>query len=460
MTLSIFTLAILTALIIYFTQSLADKEVKKLILFWLLIGIIISIVKSMLVQMTPQWSDVPVDSLTYQLHAKALFLHWSGYPVDASEYKLAGYLNGWQSKYGPYWLPEPKISYAGVLGTREWFYAAFMAILNIAGDAKYGILANAVMAGALPAASYLITRELGGSKRICHLAALFIAVDPSTAINSAWLIKDTLAALISAITIIAICKICKKPSFKFTLILAISLGLLSGVRYVAFIAFGVVIAGLLIFLLIKKSKWRTICFSAASLTSVFIWGLLYIVPAINLPNQNLILFITSPLQAQATTLKAKERETGSDESVIEWRTYLSEHPVKATVRSIARTLFAPYPWTIFQSKLSGNNHIELYLFGTFFWIIVALPGMFIGMSTAIKIGLPAYVLIALLITLTIPYLIFFGEWSTRQRVFMMPLFFSFAAIGWQQIWYSLPHQKPKLPASLFRPIIKNHHNQK
>lgn len=447
MTLSIFTLAIFTIFITWFTLSLADKEVKKSILSWMLLGIIVSIFKNLLVQITPQWSDVPVDSLTYQLHAEALYLHWSGHPVDAIEYRLAGYLNGWESMYGRYWLPESEISYSGVLGSREWLYAAFLAILNTAADNNSAILANALMAGAFPATTYLIARELGGSAKVCHLAALFIAVDPSTAINSAWLIKDTLATLISAVTIIAICKLCKGPSLRFTLILALSLGLLAGVRYVAFISFGVVIAGLVSYLIFKKSKGRTICFSAASIASIFICGLLYIAPATNISKSEVSLSIINPLQAQATTLKAKEHEAGADESVIQWRSYLIEHPVKAVVRSIARTLFAPYPWSIFQKKITGTNHIELYLLGSLFWITIALPGIFIGMVSASKSSFPAVVLIALLITISAPYLVFFGEWSTRQRVFMMPLFFSFAAIGWKQIWYSFPRLKHHISSS-------------
>lgn len=447
MSLTVFTLALLTVFITLLMQSLADKEIKKLVLSWVLLGIIVSIFKNFLVQMTPQWSDVPVDSLTYQLHAKALYLHWSGYPVDAIQYRLTGYLNNWQPKYGPYWLPEAKISYAGVLGTHEWLYPALLAIFNNAGDYKCGILANAVMAGAFPAATYLITRELAGSAKICNLAALFVTVDPSTAINSAWLIKDTLAALISAVAIIAICKVCKRSSLRFTLILALSLGVLAGVRYVAFISFGAVMAGLVLFLIIKKSKGRTICLSAASIIALFIWGVIYIAPSIHTPDSRLILSILSPLQAQATTLNAKKHESGADETVIQWRSYLSDHPAKAVVRSIARTLFAPYPWSVFQDGITGSNHIELYLLGTFFWMLIAVPGIFIGMAIACKNGLPACALIALVIIISIPYLMFFGEWSTRQRVFMMPLFFSFAAIGWQRIWHLFPRQKQHMPSS-------------
>lgn len=446
MILPTFILAIFSVLIILFMQSLAANEIKRLALSWLLFGIVISILKNLLVQMTPQWTDVPVDSLTYQLHAKALYLHWSGHPVDAMQYKLAGYLNGWNSTYGDFWLPGADISYSAVLGTREWVYPAFLATLN-ADDHNYGILANAIMAGTLPAAAYLITRELGGSEKVCHLAALFMAIDPSIAINSAWLIKDTMAAFLSVVAIIAICKVCKTPTFKFSLILALSLGLLAGVRHVAFLAFGVVLAGLVVFLITKKSKKQAMSFFAASMASLLVCGVLYVTPTYPTLSKEVIASSISPFSAQSTTFAAKQNEQGADKSVVQWREYFSDHPAKAVIRSIARTLFAPYPWSVFQDGLTGTNYIELYLLGTLFWIVVVIPSIFIGMVVANKNGLPAVALIALLIMIAIPYLLFFGEWSTRQRVFMMPLFFSFAAIGWRRIWQLLPRLRQPVSRS-------------
>ncbi|UVJ42787.1 hypothetical protein NVV94_19620 [Pseudomonas sp. LS1212] len=438
-----FALAILIVLVAWITRLLADKEARKVVLTWTLFGILIGILKNLLVQMTPQWSDVPVDSLTYQLHAEALFMHWSGLPVDAHAYDLAGYLNGWQQLYDDMWMPDSRIAYASALGTHEWIYAAFLALWQVNGSDWVGvaILANAVLAGALPAAAFMITKELGGSFKICNLAALIVALDPSTAINSAWLIKDSLAALISVVAIIAICNLCKKPSLKFTLILALTLGLLAGVRFVAYIAFGVVMAGLVIYLIIKKTKVRAANLTVAGVISLALWVALYLVPSPPTPKQ-VIQAITSPIQAQATTLKADKNETGSDESVIQWRTYLNDNPLKAATRAIARTLFAPYPWTAITEGVTGTNHIELYLFGTLFWIIT-LPGIFMGMAIATRHGMTGYALVALIVVITIPYLIFFGEWSTRQRVFMMPLFFSFAAIGWHHIWQLSLKRSPR-----------------
>lgn len=428
------SLLILIAIIIVITQSLADIQSKKVILIWTLFGIFVGCLKNLLLQMTPQWSDAPLDSLTYQMHAQAFYLHWKELPVNAHTYGLAGFLNGWQLPLGNMWVPESTASYTSVFGTREWIYAAFLGLWQPTGSnwVSSAILANAVIAGALPATAFIITKELGGSFKVCNLAALIVAADPSTAINSAWLLKDSLAALVCAIATIAICKLCRKPSLKFTLILALSLGALGGIRFVALMAFGTVVAGLVVYLIIKKSRPAAAHLTFAGLAAIALWGVIGIFPSIPTFKQ-LSPTLTSSIAGQVTTLKASKNEAGADESVINWRTYLADNPLKAATRAVARTLFAPYPWTAITEGITGRNHIELYLFGTLFWIF-ALPGIFVGMAIARRRGLPGYALMALIAAIGIPYIVFFGEWSTRQRVFMMPLLFSFAAIGWHHIW--------------------------
>ncbi|GFM66533.1 hypothetical protein PSCICJ_26510 [Pseudomonas cichorii] len=446
MNLNPLALTLFIGLIIGIMRFLADTDIKKNIVYWTLIGIFLGVLKSLIIRITPQWLDAPIDSLTYKLHAEAIYMHWTGLPVDAYAYKLSGYLNGWSGIYGPIWLPDATISYTGVLGTHEWVYSAFLASWQfISNDwVNLATLANAIIAGALPAAAFMITRGLGGSVKVSHLGALLVAIDPSLAINSSWLIKDTLAAFLSAAVIISTCSLYKRPSIKLTIILALSLGMLAGIRYAAFIAFGVAFFGLIVVLAFKKSQARALAFSLASVLALTIWGGIYFSASVNEPlNENkpslvqtpsqLLLATSGLLQGQAQTLTADKGESGADKSVIEWRAYLQDSPVKAVLRSIVRTLFAPYPWTAITQEITGKNHIELYVFGTFFWVLT-LPGLFIGMIIASKQGIKAYVLFLFLAIMTAAYIIFFGEWSTRQRIFMEPLFFSFAAIGWHKIW--------------------------
>lgn len=298
------SLAILIALLAILMRLLAEKEIRKTVACWTLIGVMVGICKNLLVQMTPQWADVPVDALTYQLHAQALYLNWIGLPVDAYDFKLAGFLNNYAHDHAPAWLATDHIPYAGVLGTHEWIFSGLLAFWKLAGNSfSSAIIANAILTGVLPAAAYIIARELGGPPRVCHFAALLVALDPSIAVNSAWLLKDTLATLLSMIVIICACQLCNKASLKYAGILAISLGLLAAVKYVAFIAFCMVFSGLALFFLLRKPRACAAAFAGASIVAVMIWGVLYCIP-LELKPTKLASTVSTTLHAQTTTLAA------------------------------------------------------------------------------------------------------------------------------------------------------------
>lgn len=430
---TLLSLALLVVLLVFSMKMLAEKEIGKTVVCWTLVGVTMGVCKSLLIQMMPQWMDTPVDSLTYQLHAQALYLHWAGLPVDAQDYRLAGFLNNWAHSANPAWLGSDKMPYAGVFGTHEWIFSGLLALWQLSGNSlSSAIIANAILTGAFPAAAYIITRELGGSFKVCQLAALLVALDPSIAVNSAWLLKDTLAALLSMVVIISACQLCNKASVKFACILAVSLGLLAAVKYVAFIAFCLVFGALTLYFILKKSRASAAAIASASIVAVMIWGMLYVLP-VQLQPTKLATTVTTTLHAQTTTLAASENDAGADTSVIGWRAYLHDEPATAIARAIARTLLAPYPWVAVTHGLEGNNQIELYMLATIFWII-ALPGTLLGLIVMATRNVKALMLVALLGIITAAYIVFFGEWSTRQRVFLMPLMYSFSAFGWHWLW--------------------------
>lgn len=119
----------------------------------------------------------------------------------------------------------------------------------------------------------------------------------------------------------------------------------------------------------------------------------------------------------------------------------------ATVRSIARTLLAPYPWVAITQGLKGDSHLELYVLATAFWVF-ALPGTLLGLVIMVKRDVKALMLLTLLGLITAAYIVFFGEWSTRQRVFMMPLLYCFSAIGWHWLWQTRQRQRPGFKSAL------------
>lgn len=423
------------ALILWITHALAEAEFKAAVTRWALVGLGLAVLKSLLILQTSQWSDVPPDSRIFQLHAEALRLHWMGLPVDPDDYKLTGYLNSWRTYLGPHWMPDAPLQYVGVLGTHEWLYTAFLAVWQSLGEgwAFWATMGNAAMAGALPSFTYLVVRHLGASARIGHLGAVLVALDPSIAVNSTWLIKDTLAAFVAMAGVVLIGRLFRRPHWVLAVALALVLGLLAGIRFVAYAAFLIALLGLTPMFLSTREGPSVRAIGLAILLSTFVWASIYTAPQPLTPG-GWIDALENPLHAQADTLHADVGELGADESVAAWKSYLQDKPEWAPLRSALRTLMAPYPWVALTHGLSGDNHIELYLPGTVLWIL-SLPAILLGMLTAARqAGPKAWVLLIVLALIAGAYITFFGEWSTRQRIFMLPLFFAFAAIGWDKLW--------------------------
>lgn len=424
-------------LVVLIMCKLAEAPMQRLVAAWTLVGVVCAVLKSLLVQMAPQWADLPPDSMTFVAHAEALRAHWLGMAVDPISGRLNGYQAGYQLLYGAHWLPDAPISYTGALGTQEWIYSAFLAGCQFAGEGweYWAMLANAVLAGSFPAATFLLVRHLGGGVKVGHIGALLVVMEPSTAVNSAWFIKDTMAGFIATIVAVLICCLCSKRSWSLAIALGAVLALLAGIRFVAYASFVVVLMAWSLQLLSRRKFHLAAALGGASALSILIWGLIYFTPVIPKADQVLI-GLRSPIQAQVTTLRAEnERERGADKSVIEWKSYSLDKPGRAILRAVARTLMAPYPWVVFTQGLTKTNAIELYLPGTAIWI-VCLPAIFLGMRTSARqAGSVGRALLIFLAVIACAYIAYFGEWSTRQRVFMIPLFFAFAAIGFNRVWY-------------------------
>lgn len=515
-------LAVFSSLIVMLMYGLSDKREKPEVLIWSIVGVLAGIMKVLLIQSMPQWHDVPSDALKYQKNALAFSMHWAGEAVPAVPYELSGYLSAWHSNDAPTWLPTDTSAYAGVLGTHEWLYAAFAGFWALFSDnwMQSVITANAILAGSMVAATFMICRILGGEVKVSRVAALIILFDPLMAVNGAWLIKDSLAAFLTAIAVISVADLYKKFSWKFFITLVGCVGLLAGVRFIAFVAFIALMFFLAVYLLYAKrrngfllfSSSMVVCLAALIIINFLPFGSKIIqdvfpvenaqsipilvvdkdgglqgavdqsygknkseentetkkievaevlplsIPVPVLQNAdnlikesvkdisvsngvpstpqvgitNVVKTFTAPISGQVTTLAAQKGESGADQTVIEWRQYFLSHPVLATIRAVARTLFAPYPWSIIKTEISGKNYIELYLFATFFWVAM-LPGTLYGIYVAVKRSKIAAFQTLLVFLIIVPYLVFFGEWSTRQRVFMLPLLYAFSAIGWHAL---------------------------
>ncbi|RMD66112.1 hypothetical protein D6833_01915, partial [Candidatus Parcubacteria bacterium] len=118
------------------------------------------------------------------------------------------------------------------------------------------------------------------------------------------------------------------------------------------------------------------------------------------------------------------------DAVLQWKENLRNHPIISIAKSVCHTLFAPYPWAAIYPGLTWISCNELYYPGVLLWIC-CLPGILMGSAVIGRKRDPAgWLVLVFLAAMLSAYTLFFGEWSTRQRVFALPAFFALAGVGW------------------------------
>lgn len=401
---------------------------------WAAAGMLACLLKIALIQQAPQWHNVPWDALKYQANAEAFYLHWRGFAVDPQAFDLSGYLSGLNVTHGPFWQPDSTSTYVGVFGTYEWLYAAYVAVWHFVADdgAKWAVWSHAALAGVFPAGAFLLARFAGSSPAGARLAALLMVLDPLTATNASWPLKDTLVGFLAVLALVTAARLRGRPHWSGVFLLAAVAGLLGGGRFVAYLAVGIALLLLAATLFTSGQRREGLAVAIGMCLSVPVLLALVAAP-IRLAPEVTSKAVTARLHAQTHTLKAQRGEEGSDEAVIAWRLRLKEDPARAIVTSVARTLFAPYPWVMLTHGLSGTNYVELYYPGAIFWI-ACLPLIALGLAAGVRRpSAETLWMLALLAALWCAYTLFLGEWSTRQRVFMNPVFFAFAALGFDTL---------------------------
>jgi hypothetical protein len=102
------------------------------------------------------------------------------------------------------------------------------------------------------------------------------------------------------------------------------------------------------------------------------------------------------------------------------------------IKAVARSLFAPYPWSLITQGRIGTWP-ELFFPGMFIWIL-GLPFALIYLPAVLRDKQPAMIY-PLLITLfcAFVYIVWDGEYSTRARLMSMPLAWLMVAGGVQKV---------------------------
>lgn len=425
--LTVFAASVLVAFLI------AEKADRTTVSWLVAAGLLFGLLKIWVIQQFPQWGDTPLDVRTYILHAEALADHWQGIDVEAVAHRLLGFLAIHGANSSVLWPSESSIAYVSVLGTREWLYAAYLALWKLASSEwqMWAIFSNAALAALFPAAAFGIARALGGSNRVALLAAAMGLVDPSIAVNGSWLLKDTLVAWAALGAIWSGLRLLRKPEFGMALTFALLAGSLGALRFVAFCA---VLAGIMavapLLVYSARSIRPAVYLMAAGLCSVYFFSLLYAFPN----NGGVASLAVRPMVVATAVLSDQKQIIAdpadpSDQAVDDWQTRLKKNPALAIATSASRTLFAPYPWLI-ANGLTYSNSTELYYLSSAFWLLV-LPGIVYGIIALVRRPrLESIFLFAIIFSILAAYTLFFGEWSTRQRIFMMPAFFAISAVGW------------------------------
>lgn len=426
---------------------LATHDTRRTVLALVLLGLLAAALKIFLFQQAPQWHDTNPDSITYDLNAQAFAAHWRGQVIDVRTHnRLHGLLDHYT--YGTHsaeWVPDDWLAYSQVIGSHEWLYTGYIALWYWLSEATQTLViwSNALWAAFFPAAAFGIAHSLGASRRVSLAAAGLALLDPSTGVNASALLKDTLAGFLAMAAIWALLAYLREGGKARLGVAVLTLGGLGGVRFVAFLAL-VIAAGLIsVWLLVcEKRRSRGLAIVGIVFSAWLVDGLIAQAPHFF---NNTTVDLTAPARAVSGTinlLRSKPGDVSTDETVLKWRHDLADNPVYAIVRSVAHTLFAPYPWVAISPGLNWVSFSELYYPGVVLWIL-CLPGIFAALARGLRQRELGFWLLALfLFAIVAAYTIWLGEWSTRQRVFALPALFALAAIGWAQLITRILRRRP------------------
>lgn len=363
--------------------SVAPRGIRKIILVLVLLGLLGVCLKILIFQQAPQWYNALPDAVTYDLNARAFAAHWAGNTVGGQGFHLRGLLAFHAAGiHGLDWKPDDALTYAWVIGSHEWLYPCYVALWYWLGDATSAIViwSNALWAAFFPAAAFGIAYFIGAGRRTAIMAAGFAIIDPSAGVNASWLLKDTLAGFLAMSALWALLGYIKVGGKLRLVIAIITLSFLGGIRFAAFLGLAVSAGVVSILLIFQRGYLR----KGLSVASVVLWvwlmqGVFALTPHVVSdslkPENSTISLLSRPTQVLFNGVEVLQATSGDavDDSVLTWTNSVADGLGYAAFRSIARTLFAPYPWAAISPGLTWNSYVELYYPGVILWL-VALPG--------------------------------------------------------------------------------------
>jgi len=412
--------------------------------------------------------------------------HWVILPEGVKTYKpSSAELKKWSENYPnstPYlWLPnktEHLVSKFDGPVTYPLVIAGFMHLT--ATESSSFVYVQLILLASLAQIMFLISSAVLQSRKWGWLVWSLLLADTGFIAVGAYLLKDSLVVWTIYLLSLMILAICKGSTSRLVPSIVIGVGLVtlsSLLRYPLY--FSVVIS--LLFLSISLKGLATA--KKFTLFAIAVLGILGSVAALggfdDLGKKDKVLdHLSFPIHLARTTFyrqsvieldKVKKDTTKVDESMSLEAASSSEnisvsnralgsstlsnddsseksqdYEIKVTVRTdkvfrkaivtVARTLFAPYPWAIFKQGMIGSWPELLYP-GMVLWI-VGLPFALLFLPEAIRSKDPVlYFMLGVTIICAFGYMAYDGEYSTRVRVMSMPLAWLMVAGGIRSVWF-------------------------
>ena len=412
-----------------------DKPIVEILFF---LALPLFTLEILLVQSLPFWSDRFSDSRLYDAHARALVMHWQSQGVPTADFRLKGLIEQGIDT----WLPNADFDYATVLGMSRYAYQLFLAgIYDLTDDSRTtAILLNAPILAGTAAGTYLVSREWFGQPSSAALAALLVMIDTNFAVWGSVLLRESLMELLVLLSFLSLIRLLKNKDHRWLEFLVVGplLFLLAMLRFNA--------AAALLLALGSAIIQRP---SLPSLKSLMIGSILltlltlataYLLPKSlgeslpgRLVHENLRIFEDGSRLVVSAVLGKPDNGERVNSVRQKWHEALRNQPLWLNgTKAITRSLLAPYPWVALTHGLKGNNFYELMYPGMTLWLL-SLPAFFFALSRLPILNDPSLRLwLIWWITVSIIYIIGYGEFGGRERMMAMPMLWIFAAEGLRQ----------------------------
>jgi len=433
---NIIVLGFLTLIFCLILHTQTEKTQKLLSLQIYASLIVVQALFILLFQQLPQSQDIPPDSLTYHLHGSALAQHLQGLTVDANTFGLQ-LVQGETS-----WTPDSDLNFPYVAGSSHFLYQAYLGALYYflpEPNQQVAALSQILMLAALPIMTYRLAMLLFSRCNLAFIASVLVAIDTRFTVNAIWLLKDTLLTftlLLFLIYFFNIANISDQNRRLNIIGLLCSLIALFCLRTHVAMALWLLASGYSAYMIKTDSKvYLPVLLSllAAYYISGFLKLPIWEFASLETYLRAGVIQISSLSTSTSIVINSAgitTPDTGYmiDSAIDSFYQSLINSPLTSVAMATSRTLFAPYPWTPMVQGFEGTAY-DLYFPGMIIWLL-CLPFFMIGIVCAWQQpGVLHKLLVIFAAIVAAMYIISFGEFSTRQRQFLTPLFWVWTACG-------------------------------